>query len=345
MKQALLFRFDASQKIGIGHAFRCMALIEQLSLVENVECLVIAKPLPEFIIKRLQALNAQLFLLAEQASCLIEFAQFDKLSEDFQTRTLVLDGYQFSGQYRQQLSALMFQVIAFDDTNDLDFLYCDVVINALPFAQDIGYQQSAPQAKHLIGLDYSIIRQEFLRSKKRSFHGRQKLLINFGGSDIGNLTLPLIEQLIEKQHFTSLKSIIVITGGAYCESKKVRAIAKKIGFTHIHNCQNMAEILPDCKVAICAPGAIVYELAYCGVPSIFLTVADNQLLSARAHQDIGWCKVENGLDKQGIAFALQHLEMLWHDDGLLSEMSDTAQRLIDGQGVNRICGEIKGMLE
>jgi spore coat polysaccharide biosynthesis predicted glycosyltransferase SpsG len=305
---------------------------------------VLSKALPTFITERLHELKAKPLTLDTTGCFTDEFAQLQKIGAQYQVKVILLDGYQFSSAYRQKLSTIASEVIIFDDTNEFDFLHCDVVINALPFASRIGYDKSAPHAEHLLGLDYSIIRKEFLNSSKQAFDARNKLLINFGGSDIADLTLPLIKRLIDNQFVESLEDIIVITGGAYPKSTQVNALSVSTGFTHIHNCQNMADILPLCKMAICAPGAIVYELAYCAVPSIFLTVAENQLLSALAHQNFGWCKVENGLNDLGVDLALQHAIALWQDDERLNVMSNLAKNLIDGQGVDRICGVIKGML-
>ena len=342
--QTLFFRFDASEQIGIGHAFRCMALIEHLSLIDGIGCIVIAKTLPHFIVSQLEALNAEVFLIDKIDTLHAEINEIKTLTSRFKSKGIIIDGYQFSSQYRKSLSALDIKVVAFDDTNDLEHLYCDLLINALSFANMIGYENSAKQAKQLLGLDYSIIRKEFLKEKMTPLENRTKLLINFGGSDIANLTLSMINKLIASRIVERAKDIIVITGGAYNESEKVTALSAIEGFIHIHNCQDMAKILAQCKVAICAPGAIVYELAFCGVPSIFLTVADNQLLSAQAHQKAGWCEVENGLDRQGIALSLQHLSRIWHDIERLQEMSHTAQELIDGKGVQRICTAIKEVL-
>ena len=341
MMRYILFRFDASTEIGIGHAFRCMALIEHFSLVDNINCIVIAKALPNFIVSKLKPLKANIYFIDKNHSLRSEISEIKALALRFKAKGIIVDGYQFTSQYRHLLSTLNLNVITFDDTNDLEHFYCDLLINALPFANTIGYEKSAAKAKQLLGLEYSIIRQEFLNKKTLCFKKRSKVLINFGGSDIANLTLPLMNKLFERKMFEQIEDVIVVTGGAYSQSEKVTALSVSKGFRHIHNCQNMADILIQCKVAICAPGAIIYELAFCGVPSVFLTVANNQLLSAQAHQKIGWCKVENGLDKKGIDLSLLHLSQLWKDEEQLQNMSNIAHRLIDGKGVARICAAIK----
>lgn len=337
MKQTLLFRFDASTQIGIGHAFRCMALIEQFSLNKELQIVVMSQRLPTFIVNTLQGYGALLLGLQEQLSESEQITRVVQIAFSYSANTLVIDGYHFSSHYREQLYRSGLQVIAFDDCNDLSHLYCHLVINALPFAHRLGYEKSASNALKLFGLDYSIIRAEYLQAAKQDSQIKDKLLINFGGSDVAGLTVPVIKLLIQLELAIDPEKVLVVTGGAYQQPELVTALCEEAGFTHIHQCENMAQVVAQCKMAICAPGSIVYELAFMGVVSLFLTVADNQRLSAQAHQDLGWCYMANGLEMQQVQQLIEQLPRLWSEQHQLQSMSDKARQLIDGKGVKRIC--------
>lgn len=343
MVEHLLFRFDASSELGLGHAFRCMALIEYIKINSNqhpVKCVVIAKALPLFLKTKLIILGALVERLPNALNNQDELLAIGALNRHYQSKVLVLDGYQFAGDYRQRLACLNLKIVNFDDTNDLPELFCDVLINALPFADTLGYQDSAPQAKHLLGLQYSIIRQEFLTLTATPFTKRKCLLVNFGGSDIGGLTLPVLQQLAISHCAIIPDNVLVVTGGGCKNIGNISAFCQQTGYRHIHNCTDMACLLAQSRMAICAPGAIVYELAYSQVPSVFLTVADNQLLSAKAHQDAGWCYVYNGRVSEQVKLAVKQATLLWQDQAQLVEMSKIAATLIDGQGVKRIVNNI-----
>lgn len=339
MNSTILFRFDASAQIGLGHAYRCLALIEALTAQKKYNVLVVSEILPSFLIDKLSAYHAKVQLLGSGLNSTQEIASIEALKKNLTCGNVVLDGYQFNGDYRKQLRALDLNIICFDDINTLTHLYCDVVINALPNAFQLGYQQSAESAKYLLGLPYSVIRNEFIQSKKINYKERQSVLINFGGSDVLNLTIPTIK-LLESSILAKEHKIIVVTGGAFKEHQLVNELCVQLGFEHQHNCNNMSNVIQKCKLAICAPGAIIYELAYCGVPSIFITVADNQLLSAQSHQALGWCYVihhkVNGVLQQAVGMA----EQLSHDKNKLIEMSKKSISLVDGNGVNRIIEEM-----
>lgn len=344
--QHLLFRFDASSAIGLGHAFRCAALIEHINNYfskASLKCVVISKVLPDFLQKKLGAIGADVVLLDDSLSLSAELEKISIIANKMSSKLLLLDGYQFDQAYRQKLSRLnnkSLKIATFDDTNDLDKLYCHLVINALPNGESLGYKLSATNAKHLLGLSYSIVRQEYLHQKLTVFTERNLIVINFGGSDIGGLTLPVINALAKKLRLNNIvysaDNIVVITGGGCKNIEDIQFFCQKMGFRHVHQCENMAKLLSQSRLAICAPGAIVYELAYCQVPSIFLTVADNQLLSAKAHQEAGWCYVFDGRCESGMTLALNKLSTLWLDSPKLQKMSAIAEHLVDGKGVTRI---------
>lgn len=335
MKQALIFRFDASKSIGLGHAYRSMALIEKINLEKLCHVIVFTKQMPIFLIEKLQGFGAKVYWLDEQLSIEQEILKIKEISHHINCKSLILDGYQFNDEYRKKLSLLPLQISCFDDVNDLNSLHCDLVINALPSAHLIGYDKSAPIATKLLGLSYSIIRQEFIKATSVEYHNRKSILVNFGGSDVLNFTIPTIKALISS-HLINHHKVVVVTGGAFEKETEVQALCLRAGFEHIHNCKKMSTILHQCKLAICAPGAIIYELAYCGVPSVFITVADNQLLSAEAHQHLGWCQVVDGQDVDAVEQAIKKSELLCDDTIKLTERSVRASSLVDGHGVDRI---------
>ena len=341
VKLTYLFRFDASTQIGLGHAYRCLALIEYLALHRATQCLIIVKQLPEYLHHKLAEFSATVVTLNDSEN---EITEIEKLSQKYRSQLLILDGYQFDQCYRQSLAEMKLKIICFDDTNPFEKLYCDGVINALPFASTLGYQNSAPNASLLLGLQYSILREEFIRTYQIPFGQRTKLLVNFGGSDPANLTRPIIELLASYQDVIKPEDLLVVTGSAYLQFEKVNDFCLQAGIEHIHNCQNMAEQLSKCKMAVCAPGSMVYELSYCAVPTIFLTIADNQRLSALAHQNIGWCKVLDGLRENSVELATELLVSLWQDRNTLLGMSSIAKNVNDGQGVARIIDKIEEII-
>ncbi|WP_206484784.1 UDP-2,4-diacetamido-2,4,6-trideoxy-beta-L-altropyranose hydrolase [Thalassotalea sp. G2M2-11] len=337
----LLFRFDANADIGFGHAMRCLAVIEAL-LSSNVGISVLAKALPQFLQASLKQKQVQLIHLPAESTKTDELAYCAKLIKQLGGKLIFLDGYQFDQDYRQQLAQLPVKIATFDDLNELEDLHADFIINAMPAADQLGYQLSA-QGEGLFGLTYSVLRKEFLTIDTKSLADKTHLLINFGGSDIGSLTLLVLQKLVISAPRELLASVVVVTGAGCKNTNEIDELTKQYGMKHIHQCQHMAQLLNNTRLALTAPGAIVYELAYCRVPSVFLIVAENQVLSAKCHQNYGWCDVFDGREIKQVNVAVDRVLTLWQSFDELEGMYNKTESLVDGKGAERIAQSIMGV--
>jgi UDP-2,4-diacetamido-2,4,6-trideoxy-beta-L-altropyranose hydrolase len=318
---------------------RCFALIEQLVKL-NVNVVVVACQLTDFVKNKLQNLSVVNYSNNVKIGSMDDLNELVSYVKKHNAVTLVIDGYQFDVNYRQQLKANLENIVVFDDINELESLYCDVVINALPSAKLLTYEKSAPVAKYLLGAKFSILRAEFLALTLSSFDQRNSLLINFGGSDVAQLTLPIIKLLVDGDFISNKEKVIVVTGSGCGQYDEIAQACSTAGFEHHHDSHNIANLLNQSSLALCAPGSIIYELAYCQVPSIFLTVAENQMLSAKAQQKIGWCHVFNGLKSEQLQDAVNTAKALWQDKDKRKKMAVIASEQVDGDGVKRICQQL-----
>ncbi|GHF80368.1 UDP-2,4-diacetamido-2,4,6-trideoxy-beta-L-altropyranose hydrolase [Thalassotalea marina] len=338
INKRVLFRFDANAEMGTGHAMRCFALIQALQKA-SVEVYVLAKELPSFFIEKLTKSGVTYLLLADKTID-SELTQIEKTIAVYQIDIVLLDGYHFDSAYRQQLSNFKVKLIAFDDTKSLEDLYCHGVINALPNAHQLMYQNSPYLEKAFLGLSFALLREEFHHIKVKPLAEKQKILVCFGGSDIGGLTFNVCQQLVAKLPKKIVEQIEVVVGQLAPNKSRLKALAQTHGFTYTEQCNNMAELLNDCYFAVAAPGSIVYELAYCRVPSVFFTVADNQIMSAQQHQLKGWCNVVNGLDDQQVRLGISMAIELLKNKAQLNKMYSATQGLVDLDGGQRIATEI-----
>jgi len=340
----LIFRFDASPTLGYGHAMRCLALAQSLVKL-NIQCLVVACQLSESLRRSFLTLGIDSKIIDADIGSSVDNGLLIKSIDKFNAKVVLLDGYQFQEKYRQVLHQKNVKVAIFDDLNLSEHLHCDLLINAMPTAGQLGYEKSATHAKSLLGLNYSLLRDEFLAANRVHFSEKKHLLVNFGASDIGSLTIEVIRRLFDSSLAFFAEQIIVLTG-AGCENiSPITDLCAVAGFTHLQDCNDMANLLNHTRLAISAPGAIVYELAYCQVPTVFLTVADNQSLSAKAQQNAGWCFSYDAREEEQVGVAVDKAVdkalQLWNNESTLIEMSKCAGLLVDGQGGMRIAHSLK----
>jgi len=252
----------------------------------------------------------------------VEPEWLSKQCTNLQADWLVLDGYQFEQAYRQSLQSKAFKLAVFDDMNNSGALYADMVINGAPNAGLNGYQLTAPNALMAIGQDYQVLRQEFLQLSNTKWSKRKNLTLMFGGSDPTKLTILLLQSLSK---VNATIPITIITGAAYDGLHELADLIKnsELHITHLHDCQDMAKVLGNSKLAISAAGGSQFELLACATPSILVVVAENQKSASQEAATQGWCRVVYSDDLSADELVLQCLS-LWQQPELLDTMHQQA---------------------
>jgi RimJ/RimL family protein N-acetyltransferase len=160
--------------------------------------------------------------------------------------------------------------------------------------------------------------------------------VTFGGSDPQNATeaviasMPLVGDL-------DLTTRVVIGGSSpRAESWAGASRSLSDSIELIHDASNLAELMSWSDMAISGAGVTALELAFMGVPTLVLVVAENQT------------SVAEYLDRQRIAIRVgragsvtphelaANVAKLAEDYERRILMSRTSQRLVDGYGVYRV---------
>lgn len=335
----VLIRVDANQNLGAGHLMRCMALA--YALRENG---IIA----HFVIDSQTATLIQTFVtfdfdFTELNSVEPEIQQikacYDFLGKSYACLALVLDGYQFSSAYRQQLNEIGAALVVLDDQNNSGVLYADLVVNPLNAAKEMNYSETAPNAKHLFGPGYVLLQPSFQRAKPAEWSCRKHLLITFGASDVQNLSLPVLSALLNEA--SPFSDVTLVTGAAYSYEMAIReCLAKshssKSSIRYLHRVQDMTQPMREARLALSAAGSTQFELASMRVPSLLVVVADNQLAAATEQASLGWCDVVDARKGIQMTSLLRQVAEIWNDEERLLSMHYAATKLNYLDGAMRI---------
>lgn len=335
---SVFFRVDASPSMGTGHLMRCLALAQALDEQMIDVCFFIREQSRENCLSRHDWVG-QIHIIPDAIPIADEPQWLNEQVGQHRPSLLILDGYQFHATYRAALQAklqdLHIPLVLFDDTNsDLTngLLYADVIINSAPDAVTLNYQATAPGATYCLGTEFRVLRQEFYVQQPVSWQNRNSLTLVMGGSDVNNLTIPLLQQL-DKQGFSD--PVRVLTGSAYphIEALQHTIAVSSLAIQHIANCQTVAEVFSHSKLIVSAAGASQFEILACGTPAVLAVIADNQLGASHSAEQQGWCAVadcrdshiKENADIQMLALAKQVIA-LWQDDSSLQSFYQAAQR-------------------
>jgi len=331
----LLVRADASPRMGTGHVMRCLSLVQGLRPLDGPAMLVAAE-ITAALEPRLQSAGVELTRLIAEAGSAEDAEQTVKIAREYKASWIMVDGYQFNADYQRQLKAAGFRVLFLDDYGHAKNYSADLVLNQNLHAKANYYVQRETDTRLLLGTRYTLLRQEFqaLTDWKRNVpaHASQ-VLVTLGGADPDNVTSKIIAAL---GTLPGAESVVVV-GGSNPHLPALRALVEKSPTTIrlVVDAQNMPELMQQADVAVAAGGTTSWELAFMGLPTLMLVLADNQREVAdglSAAQVVR--KTKPGTVAEDLAYLLA-------DADARKAMSERGRKLVDGLGVSRVVAAMR----
>ena len=319
----ILFRADASIQIGSGHLMRCLTLAHALK-AQGYNCGFICQNLPGHLVS----------LISEQGfkACLIPVCQNEQSDAAScleliknPVELLVIDHYQLGRCYEQLMRGSAKHIMVIDDlanrTHDADLLLDQ---NLLPQAE-LRYSNLVDSNCILLaGPGYALLRTEFYQVQPEQ---RQRLLVNFGGTDPDNLTLLALDAL-DLLKSLSIHADIVI-GQSHPAADLIRQRCEQQPLWQFHRqCNYMARLMQQARLMLGAGGSTHWERCFSALPALVVTVADNQRQSTEYLNQLGACIWLGDAAKQTKDKLAQAIAASWQDEIALQQMAKKASGLL-----------------
>ncbi len=308
----VLFLPDFGTTVGGGHVMRCLTLANEL--VRN-------------------GASCGFVLLPEAQSIFATFASraVEVVSKDWPAPIAVIDGYDYGVDHERALSAQGRKVCALDDL--MRKHDCDLIVDASPGRTLLAYPG---RAKVLGGLDYVMVRPEFLETPRAPEDGR--ILVSLGLTDLGGITRRVLKLMEDMPCWTAAD--VVLGDGAESLSYVQELAARDPRVTLHVNSRDMAGLIARASFAVGAGGGSLWERCVMGLPGVTVVLADNQIHQAHftADQRAGF-----SADAREQCFAtdfVQAFDILANNAVIRRAMSTRAAALVDGQGAARVAAEI-----
>jgi UDP-2,4-diacetamido-2,4,6-trideoxy-beta-L-altropyranose hydrolase len=363
----IAFRADASLDIGTGHVMRCLTLAKEFKKAGD-ECLFICRAHEGNLISYLESEQMEVITLPVSEPIENVTAPLSHLNHgswlgvswqldanetlhsiiDRAIDCLVVDHYALDVNWEKMVGEKVNNIFVIDDLADRNH-ECFALLDQNFGREENDYNEFLPsECLKLIGPSFALLRAEFLELRADSLRLRsefklKKILINLGGVDKNDFTSQIINGLTGTDLDHAVK-ITVVLGSTNPNRLKVEQSAKaspydislKVGVT------NMAEIMASCDLAIGAAGSTTWERFSLGVPSILLSIAENQNSAL------------NALSTSGCIYKLSVITM--QDDlkrffeqidiaGQLLKLSIKGRELCDALGVVHIRKIIRSQCE
>ncbi|MCU0974238.1 MAG: UDP-2,4-diacetamido-2,4,6-trideoxy-beta-L-altropyranose hydrolase [Burkholderiales bacterium] len=375
MKVAI--RADASIQIGTGHVMRCLTLADELrrsgavvificyahegnlcDLIEQRGFRVSRLSEHGAVDRRYQPESAALQRDGDEINRRNESSviEADWEEDAAQTRAaigkvgrvdwVIVDSYALDARWEAELRSMARRIMAIDDLADRPH-DCDLLLdqNFVEHYETRYDPVVGVGARLLLGPRYALLRREFLDTldhPRRVWSGGPlRLFVFFGGTDPTSETMKALRALEEVK--VPIQADVVVGAGNRQRSDIASRCADR-GWGFHCQIENIAELMSLADVGLCASGATTWERCVLGLPSIVVSVAENQIGVARAvaragaQTDLGW---HEEVDESRFAEAIERMVSV---PSLLVEMSAAGRALMGGRDFRGAAGVVTAML-
>lgn len=338
-RKRLLIRADASVSIGTGHIMRMIALAQAWQDGGGEAVFICAEITPAlelrlneegFLLEKIQASAGSREDLEATSAAIARYA-LDSIP-------VALDGYQFDADFQLGLKKAGCRLLLMDDYGHAAFYHADWVLNQNISAREELYARRAPHTRLLLGTKFALLRREFLKYsgwQRQIPEIARKVLVTLGGADPDNVTGKVIEALAPLDI-----EVRVIVGGSNPHLPKLQKAVERIKtqpakIELVQNPTDMPSLLAWADMAIAAGGSTAWELAFIGLPSLFVILAENQVGIATEVESAGFgiCLGRGvDIDKGELQIALRRA---LENPAQRHKTSIAGRNLVDGMGYHR----------
>jgi UDP-2,4-diacetamido-2,4,6-trideoxy-beta-L-altropyranose hydrolase len=363
----VIIRVDASIRMGMGHLVRCRTLASALR-ARGAAVHFVCRAHPGHQIDALRAEGYQVSALpapppadvrdgdyaawlgvsqqqdaVETLDALARHRELQSeavpIGTDARADWLIVDHYGLSAEWQQMLRSSVSRILVIDDLANRDH-DCDLLLdqNHAPEGANRYAARIPTHAGLLIGPKYALLRPEYAEARRglnRSFDQPNRVLVFFGGSDPDNLTGRALSAL--NQPGLADFSVDVVVGATNPHRESIIAQATGRPNTWVHPPRpHLADLMSAADLCVGAGGATTWERCCLGLPSLVVSIADNQRPACDALAAVGLIHYLGDHDRVDVPTLGRAIETLIGDPKRLKSMSQAGAALVDGLGAQRI---------
>lgn len=252
---------------------------------------------------------------------------------------LIVDHYGLGDSWERLLRPHVQRLMVIDDLPQR-IHDCDLLLDQNEAGRTAAdYMARVPRdCRVALGPRYALLRPEYARHREslaRAETPPKRVLVFFGGSDPDDMTGRTLEAL-SSGAFAALQ-VDVVVGANYAHRPRLEAAATARGATRLFDSQpHLADLLVSADLAIGAGGTTTWERLCLGVPSIVISIAENQRPGCEALAERGlihYCGDGKRVSSSDIGTAVANC---LRSPARMHAMSSGGQALVDGMGAPRI---------
>lgn len=352
----VLFRADASERIGGGHVLRCLNLAGELAR-RGLDSVFASARLTPFARARLAAAGAELLEIEPTPGLADEppgwdgapLGEAEQRTDAARCRAAlagrapewtIVDHYRLDRLWEQAFAGGGGKLLVVDDLANRPH-DCVILVDQT-FGRDAADYAALvpPDCRILAGARYAMLPTEFAAARPRALARRRggavrRLLVSLGTTDIGGITRKAVESVLAAGVDCGI-DVVLASGAPSLEP--VRALARRDPRLRVHvDTADMIALMTEAGLAVGAPGTSSWERCCLGLPAVTVVVADNQRFVAKMLAQAGAVAAVESPDRIGAA-----VTRLLADPAALGRMSAAAAAIADGAGAALVAAAALG---
>ncbi|MFP4453939.1 MAG: UDP-2,4-diacetamido-2,4,6-trideoxy-beta-L-altropyranose hydrolase, partial [Desulfobacterales bacterium] len=353
----IAIRVDSSLQIGTGHVMRCLTLADALK-AKGAKVVFVCREHPGHLCDKIAGKGFEVFRLESGSdndslqadSFALTHASWLGTSQSVDvTKTIaalhdnapwdwiIVDHYALDHCWESAMCKVANNIMVIDDLADRKH-ECDLLLDQNYFQEPEKRYESLllEHCKTLLGPKYALLRPEFREARKfcrMRGNGIARILVYFGGNNPDNLTGMALEALSTPE----LEHLLVeaVIGPNNQHQEQLEKQAKNRPGTRLHvQPENFTELMLRADFCIGAGGTTTWERLCLGLPSLVITVAQNQEPFTRELDEAGYVRWLGNKEQVNVSDIRESLISEIHRSQNL-ENSDDPPSLVDGYGALR----------
>ena len=349
------FRVDSSVEIGSGHIVRCLTLAKELK-IKGFNCKFICRDHKNNFIKKIQKENFEVVTLPYKkkikkytknskvnyanwigTSWLEDAKQTIDVLKSEKVDWLVVDHYGIDYNWEKKLRPYCKKIMVIDDLANRKH-DCDLLLDQnLIYNYKNRYKNLLPKnCTTLLGPEFALLQNDYkdLHLSTPPRKGPVKcILVYFGATDENKLTEKTLLAFLQIKRKDIILDVVLSSHSP--QMKKIKMLSKKYKNIKIYSeLKSLANLILKADLAIGACGSTSWERCCLGLPSIVVTIADNQKPIAKELHLKGVVRWLGHCDNINKNLIYNELKSFINQN--LEAWSDACKLVTDGYGTKKV---------
>ncbi len=326
----ILFRVDGGAGIGMGHAYRSLAIadeIRSISPAADMQFLMRA----EYIegVQRISGAGYPVRVLSDDAPSSVM-----KEIQEYSPNVIVNDfPAPMKKEYLEALAKLGASTVNLVDTlEDIEkpAEWASVIIATM-------HADQVELEDFYGGPEFAILRESFSNRMTKIREKGCEVVVSFGGSDPQGLTLKVLRALDGLANELPRLKVKAVLGPAFSYKKELESLLPKLSYEPhlLENVEHMAEVLSQSDLVFCSGGMTVFEISALGTPGVVICQNAREQRRMEKFAREGSVLFLGLGTEVGEANLRKTAKELLESQDRRASMSEAGRRLVDARGTQR----------